>query len=129
MSIIEKPPLAGDGLSELCQAGSFDNSDVKRSRQKPQIKYQGPAEAAFETEIALALAALTLAHGRAFSQSHCQVRGGRRLSQPRSYRRRAREQFLSSKKHGPPPRHGSGPRRFEISSQLIADAEQPETRA
>jgi hypothetical protein len=33
------------------------------------------------------------------------------------------------KKHGPPPRHGSGPRRFEISSQLIADAEQPKSRA
>jgi hypothetical protein len=57
MSIIEKPPLVGDGLSELCQAGSFDNPEVKRSHQKPQIKYQGPAEAAFDTEIALALAA------------------------------------------------------------------------
>jgi hypothetical protein len=26
----EKPPLVGDGLSELCQAGSFDNPEVKR---------------------------------------------------------------------------------------------------
>jgi hypothetical protein len=34
----------------------------------------------------------------------------------------------SSKKHRP-PRHGSGPGRFEISSQLIADAEQPKSRA
>ena len=57
MSIIEKPPLVGDGLSELCQAGSFDNPEVKRSHQKPHIKYQGPAEAAFDTEIALVLAA------------------------------------------------------------------------
>ena len=130
MSIREKPPLVGDGLSELCQAGSFDNPEVKPSRQKRQIKYQGSAEAAFDTEIALALAA---SHRRtaALFFLHLTAKyaeAGDYLSLDRN-RRRAREQFLSSKKHGPPTRHGSGPRRFEISSQLIADAEQPKSRA
>jgi hypothetical protein len=90
----EKPPLVGDGLSELCQASSFDNPEVKRSRQKPQIKCQGPAEAAFDTEIALALATSHWRTAALFLNLTAKyAKAGDFLSLDRN-RRRAREQFL-----------------------------------
>ena len=85
--------------------------------------------AEFDDEIALVLATSHWRTAALFLHLTAKyAEAGDYLSLDRN-RRRAREQFLSSKKHGPPPRHGSGPRRFEISGQLIADAEQPETRA
>ena len=94
MSIIEKPPLVGEGLSELCQAASFDNAEVKRYHQKPQIKYQGPAEAAFDTEIALALTASHRRTAALFLHLTAKyAEAGDYLSLDLN-RRRAREQFL-----------------------------------
>ncbi len=94
MSIREKPPLVGGGLSEFCQAGSFDNSEVKPSRQKRQIKYQGPAETAFDTEIALALAASHWRTAALFLHLTAKyAEAGDYLSLDRN-RRRAREQFF-----------------------------------
>jgi hypothetical protein len=54
----EKAPRAGSAFpEEMPKAGCLDNSKTKRSRGNTQVKFQGPADAEFDAEIALALAA------------------------------------------------------------------------
>jgi hypothetical protein len=91
---IEKAPRARSAFSEMSSAGCFDTSEIKPPHQKPQIKYQGPAEAAFDTEIALALAASHWRTAALFLHLTAKyAEAGDYLSLDRN-RRRAREQFL-----------------------------------
>jgi hypothetical protein len=53
----ERPPCPNGGLSEMSSAGCLDNSETKLPRPNTQIKFQVPAPAEFDAEIALALAA------------------------------------------------------------------------
>jgi hypothetical protein len=53
----EKAPSAGGAFSELPLHDGAGNSEIKPSRQNTQIKFQDPAKAEFDAEIALALAA------------------------------------------------------------------------
>ena len=93
MSIIEKPPLVGDGLSGLSSASGLDTSEIKPPRQNTQINFQ-PAEAAFDTEIALALAASHWRTAALFLHLTAKyAEAGDYLSLDLN-RRRAREQFL-----------------------------------
>jgi hypothetical protein len=60
----EKASLAWGAFSdsELSSAGCLDNnSEIKPSRQNTQIKFQDPAEAEFDADIALALVASLMA--------------------------------------------------------------------
>jgi hypothetical protein len=80
---IEKAPLAGGAFSELPLHDGAGNSEIKPPRQNTQIN-QDPAPAEFDVEIVLALAASHWRTAAFFSQSHCQIRGGGRLSRTRS---------------------------------------------
>ena len=90
----EKPPLGDGGLSGMSSAGCFDTSEIKAPHQYTQIKFQNPAEAAFDTEIALALAASHWRTAALFLHLTAKyAEAGDYLSLDRN-RRRAREQFL-----------------------------------
>ena len=91
----EKPPLRDGGLSGT-SSDCFDYSEIKPPRPKTQIKFQDPAEAEFDAEIAHALtasgwrvSAYLLMHAARF------IEAGDLLSAERN-RQRAREQFIEA---------------------------------
>ncbi|PNE10148.1 MAG: hypothetical protein CR217_15985 [Beijerinckiaceae bacterium] len=95
--ITEKAPSAEGAFSEMSPAGCYlDNSENRPPRQNTQIKFQAPAPAEFDAEIALALtasgwrvAASLLAHA-----AKC-IEAGDLQSAERN-RRQAREQFVAA---------------------------------
>jgi hypothetical protein len=91
---IEKAPLAGGAFSELPLHDGAGNSEIKPPRQNTQIKFQDPAPAEFEVEIALALAASHWRTAALFLNLTAKyAEAGDCLGLDRN-RRRAREQFL-----------------------------------
>jgi hypothetical protein len=101
MTIHAKPPPGGgrDGGSETSSLLANVSKPPNSTQAQITNRNADSAEAGFDADIALDLADyIVIAVERANNSSK-----GTRFTN-------------SSKKHGPPPRHGSGPRRFEISS-------------
>jgi hypothetical protein len=87
----EKPPLRGGGLSE-----ASDTSETKPPRSNTQIKFQDPAEAEFDAEIALALVASGWRATACLLTHAAQlIEAGDFLNAERN-RQRAREQFIEA---------------------------------
>ena len=99
MTFSAKGPAPGGRagpLLELSSYGGVDGSDLKPPRPKTQIKFQDPAEAEFDAEIARSLtasgwraSAYLLMHAARF------IEAGDYLSADRN-RQRAREQFIEA---------------------------------
>jgi hypothetical protein len=91
---IEKAPRAGGAFSELPLHDGAGKPEIKPPRQNTQIKFQDLAEAEFDAEIALALAASHWRTVALFLNLTVQyAEAGDYLSLDRN-RRQAREQFL-----------------------------------
>lgn len=90
------PPGHGGDPLELSSLGGVDGSDLKPPRPNGQIKFQDPAEAEFDAEIALVLAASgwrTAALLLTLAAKNAEI--GDFLSAERN-RQRAREQFIEA---------------------------------
>ncbi len=92
----EKPPLGDGGLSRTSSAGCFDILESNTTRPNTQIKFQDPATAGFDPEIAIILvnsgwraAAALLMHAVACAEA------GDLLSAERN-RQRARGLFIEA---------------------------------
>jgi hypothetical protein len=91
---IEKALRAASAFSELPLHDGAANSEIKPPRQNTQIKFQDPAEAEFDAEIALDLAASHWRTAALFLNLTAKyAEAGDYLSLDCN-RRRAREQFL-----------------------------------
>jgi hypothetical protein len=92
----EKPPLGNDGFSEMSSAGRLDNSEIKPPRPNTQIKFQNPAEADFDAEIALALIASGWRVAAALLTHAAKLIEAGDFQSAENNRRQAREQFIAA---------------------------------